>query len=310
MFSVIEVGPDAPVKSETMGTKRKFWFEHAELGFSLFKLARPGTGEDWSEKIAEQLCQLLGLPHARYELAVSVEGPGVVTPSFVPDPHVDRLLPGNELLEVVPGYAASGKPYRNSQHTLDLVLDTVGQPGIQLPPKWTPPDGVHSSADVFVGYLLLDAWISNTDRHHENWALVEQSIRGPVRQVVRYLAPTHDHASCLGCHENDAKRKRHLTTRDSNQTVSAYAGRAKSALYLAETARKPLTTLDAFLRAGQRRPEAARAWREQLKRITETQVHALFEQVPVERISPVATEFAQAILSANHYRLLSDSENP
>lgn len=308
MFPVIEVGPDAPIKSETMGTKRKFWFQHSELGFSLFKLARPGTGEDWSEKIAEQLCRLLGLPHARYELAVSAEGPGVVTPSFVPDPSVDRLLPGNELLEVVPGYAVSGNKYRNSQHTLDLVLKTVGQQDIQLPPGWMPPKGVHSAIDIFVGYLLLDAWIGNTDRHHENWALVEQSVQGPLGRTVRYIAPTHDHASCLGCHETDAKRERHLTARDRNQGVEAYAGKAKSALYLAETDRKSLSTLEAYRLAGQRRPAAARAWQEQLRNTAQDEVNALFYQVPPDRISPTAVTFAQEILTINRQRLLGETE--
>ena len=37
---------------------------------------------------------------------------------------------------------------------------------------WTPLTDVVEAVDVFVGYLMFDAWIANTDRHHENWALV------------------------------------------------------------------------------------------------------------------------------------------
>ncbi len=68
-FIVIKVTEDAS-NSEPMGTKPKFWFFHDELGQCLFKEARPDTGEDWSEKIASELCAQLGLPHAHYELAI------------------------------------------------------------------------------------------------------------------------------------------------------------------------------------------------------------------------------------------------
>ena len=46
-------------QDETMGTKSKFWFKHPELGRCLYKRIRPDTGEDWSEKVAEKLCELL-----------------------------------------------------------------------------------------------------------------------------------------------------------------------------------------------------------------------------------------------------------
>ncbi|MGJ3248762.1 MAG: hypothetical protein ACFE0I_22150 [Elainellaceae cyanobacterium] len=68
-FPVIEISSDAPEESEAMGTKEKFWFRDPERGLCLYKKARPNTGEDWSEKIAAELCQLIGLPHANYELA-------------------------------------------------------------------------------------------------------------------------------------------------------------------------------------------------------------------------------------------------
>ena len=53
MFPIIDVTSDAG-QLEPMGSKPKFWFEHAEWGACLFKTARPGSGEDWSEKLAEQ----------------------------------------------------------------------------------------------------------------------------------------------------------------------------------------------------------------------------------------------------------------
>lgn len=71
-FPIIEVPFDAPEIIEDLGTKEKFWFRHPNLDSCLFKKTRPNTGEDWAEKIAAQLSDLLGLPHTDYELAKGV----------------------------------------------------------------------------------------------------------------------------------------------------------------------------------------------------------------------------------------------
>lgn len=96
-FPIVEVPQDAPEELEAMGTKEKFWFRDRERGLCLYKKARPGTGEDWSEKIAAELCKLLGLPHADYELATLFDGSlGTISPSFLPE--AGSLIPGNEVL--------------------------------------------------------------------------------------------------------------------------------------------------------------------------------------------------------------------
>lgn len=96
MFPVVTVLPDAPRHSETLGSKPKFWYDDPDLGLCLFKEVRPGTGEDWAEKVAEHVCRRVGLPHARYELAEWNGKRGVVTP--VIKRTEERLILGNELL--------------------------------------------------------------------------------------------------------------------------------------------------------------------------------------------------------------------
>ena len=62
----------APVDLEQLGSKEKFWFLFANDRNGsrwLFKFSREGTGEHWSEKIAEQLCKHLAIPHVNYEIA-------------------------------------------------------------------------------------------------------------------------------------------------------------------------------------------------------------------------------------------------
>lgn len=330
-FIVIEVTEEAS-DSEPMGTKPKFWFFHDKLGRCLYKEARPGTGEDWSEKIVSELCALLGLPHARYELATYQGRRGTVSPIFlVPpkeilgqlsqmsfwgeghwgegfwsEPPKVRLTHGNELLlSLVPNYPElnCARKYRVSQHTLELILSIIGDGRTHLPIEWTPPPGIATAVDTFVGYLLLDAWISNTDRHHENWGVVEWT-EASTRNVIRYLAPTFDHASSLGCHETDENRRKRLSTTDQGFSVEAFAKKARSALYLKPDDKKALFTFDAFIEAAKRQPQAARVWLDRLAGVSNLETDKLFERLPSERITELGIEFARKMLDYNRGRLL------
>ena len=68
MFPVIEVKAEDAESIEQLGTKSKFWYRDGNKRM-LFKAEDRGTGEDWAEKIACELCALLGLPHVHYEMA-------------------------------------------------------------------------------------------------------------------------------------------------------------------------------------------------------------------------------------------------
>ncbi len=83
-FPIVEVPTNAARSEEAMGSKWKFWYGDPKLGDCLFKRSRPNTGEDWSEKLAAELCHLLGLPHAHYELAQWNGQPGTISPKLLP----------------------------------------------------------------------------------------------------------------------------------------------------------------------------------------------------------------------------------
>jgi len=297
-FVVYTVPDDAPAKDEPMGTKPKFWFAR-DGAMWLFKATRPDSGEHWAEVVAAGLAERLGLPHAHYELARWRDTAGAVTRRFTPEGH--DLVHGNELLaERDPNYPREGARYlRPQEHTIEAVRGVIGAEGLALPIGWQPPPGIESPVDVFGGYLLLDAWIGNTDRHHQNWALVVNSS-----QDQRYLAPTFDHASSLGAHVQDDERSRRLESRDPGFRVEAYVQRAdaRSALYLRPGETRRLSPVDAF------RAWSAEArcepWLEQLQSLTDQETEELMAAVPKVEISGPARAFAQAILMANKGRIL------
>jgi len=205
----------------------------------LFKQGRPGTGEDWAEKVASEIGGLLGIPHAEYAFAQWGDSRGVVTPTFVPPRGA--LVLGNEILaEFEPGYEKRVR-FRSRQHTGTLIFKALDRmPDLSAPRDADLPAGVETPAQVFAGYLMLDALIGNTDRHHENWGIVYDA------EGRSTLAPTFDHASSLGRNESDANRRKRLDTSDRGFTVAAYARRARSALYRRQSDAKAMGTVEAF----------------------------------------------------------------
>jgi hypothetical protein len=225
MFPIIRIDSRQVQSLEQLGTKRKFWYSAEDGTAMLFKAEERGTGEDWAEKVACELCTLLGLPHVHYELAHDepADVPGVVCATCAPPPWALGL--GNQLLlQRDPAYP-EGSKYKVRGHTVDAVAAVVRD--LQLPPAaYRPglPGGIDSALAVFAGYVLLDAWIANQDRHHENWG----ALRDPSGI---YLAPTFDHGASLARNVADAEKKERMESRDRNRQIPAFVRRARSAFY-------------------------------------------------------------------------------
>lgn len=283
-------------RTEVMGSKYKFWFQHEELGRCLYKqVKQQNLGEDWAEKVASQLCELLGLPHATYYLAETWEGNrGVVSPYFLPPGGT--LVHGNEILTPnVPDYPTRAV-YDNKQYTIDIVMSVIEAASVSLPMNWTAPSGIQTAVEVFIGYLLLDAWIGNGDRHHENWGFVRNKEVSTSVDAV-HLAPTYDHASCLGRELSDQKRQR--------LSLETYANKCYSAFYASVQDKKTLKTFDVFHQVAIRYPQAAQIWLEKLQQISKANIQEIFNQINTGRISTITVEFAKHILEFNQNRLLN-----
>jgi hypothetical protein len=300
MFQIVRVPENAPESTESLGTKEKFWYNNHQY---LFKKARANTGEDWAEKIAAEVAGVLGLPHADYEMAdwdlPSGSERGIISRNFC-DPG-EALILGNELLsEADPNYAVgSVSKFRVPTHTVERVIGTLRERAPALPKEWSTPHPADDAVDVFVGYLLLDALIGNTDRHHENWGVV-RAIDGRVR-----LAPTFDHASSLGRNLLDSERAGRLSTRDRNADVNAFGVRARCALYNNETDKHPLLTWQAFAAAMRYCTTGALRWLQVLDSVGDAEIATIIDNVPHERISDTAAEFAKQLMRQNKARILA-----
>lgn len=307
MYLIHQIDRQQAEDIEYLGTKRKFWFTLDGARY-LFKAEERGTGEDWAEKIVCELARELGLPHVEYELAHEYEGgtaiqPGVICPKFVSRPQSFEM--GNQLLvQRDLAYPSDDQmKYGIKEYTVEAVAPVIAE--LELPDaKWMAlcPDGIATSSDVFVGYLLLDAWVANQDRHHQNWGAIRDG------QHLR-LGPTYDHGASLARNVTDGEKKARLQTIDQNYTVAYFARRGASAFYGSVADKKTLSALEVFRRFAHYASAGANIWTERLRTVKPETVKAFLNEIPPQRMTPVTREFTLELLMINQQRLLNSTTN-
>ncbi len=177
--------------------------------------ARQSSGEHWAEKIVAEVAELLGVPHARVELAELQGRVGSITENVVPE-HFE-LIHGNEVLESAVSQQDTGElNFHLSDHTLAniwLALNQVFEVG----------DATNAKRQ-FAQYLVLDAVVGNVDRHSENWGV----LRGQGGTGFSWsLALSYDHGSSLGRELSDEQRDRRL----AGDRVGEYVERGRGGIF-------------------------------------------------------------------------------
>jgi hypothetical protein len=291
-FPILDVSTWDTVADETVGVEAKYWLEEPGTQTRwLYKsvMVKHGHvhGEDWAERSVAELAPLLGVPCARIEVAVRNGEHGCISADLRPPRH--ELQHGQVLLEErkAPGYV-HGTGKNHPGHTIEniqLVLEGVAPPpGLEL-------DFEATAFDIFAGYLTLDAWVANRDRHDNNWAVLRPVIDqgGPLR-----LCGSYDHASSLGFNLTEEKLPSQL------QRVNRWCEKGTAwrfdhgpATTLPELAAKALRTASA---------QARQHWLARLDQIDHDEVLALLERVP--RMSDLARTFAGRVLEVNRRRVL------
>ena len=288
-YPIVEVQPEWILGPEDMGSKTKFWYRHPgeQENHWLFKYPQPNTGQHWAEKIAAEIAGLLGIPHAKVELAVFKRKQGSATESFARGGR--ELVHGNQMLKrVVHGYDP-GKKFGQSNHTLAniwQVMDSV----------FVVPEGARRSMLRMAEYLILDALIGNTDRHHENWGILRKRTGDRWRG---FIAPSFDHASSLGRELLDVRRDRLL----AEGRLGGYAERGRGAIYWSENERRGPSPLELVRRAAHKYPDLFRQAGQQLQKIDEAGFRQIVDRVPSDWITASSRAFALALLRYNFEQL-------
>lgn len=275
---------DSPEVIEQLGSKPKFWFRLSDDDQPwLFKYTRENTGEDWSEKIASELAHLLEIPAAQVELALFMGKRGSASRSFVLTKQGFDLIHGSEVLSGrVLDYEKS-KQWHQSQHSIKNIITAVEA-------TFTPRQRIQQLRTL-AGFIVLDAVICNTDRHHDNWGL----LRGPFgRGRARHqVAPSFDHASSLGRELADDRRKALLKSND----IERYALKGRGGIYWKESDEKGENPLLLAIKAAKEYPSYFAPWIQKLRKLHPEDMAGIVERVPVICMSKEAREFSHRLMT-------------
>jgi len=277
-LDVIEVSSWIADQDEDLGARDKMWLVtpfDSQGSHALWKEGRPGgkiaeAGADlWAERIAAEIAPLMGIRAARVDFAVRNEVRGIISW------RVGRVLRhGNELLSGLhPEYKGASKgPVAG--YDLESIRTVLG-----------PYQGWFSGLsafDCFAGLLVFDALISNSDRHHENWAIMEDRAT---------LAPSYDHGASLGFN----------TSHRLQWDAEAFAGRGESRHFpnrptFVALARSALEMVS---------PDVGSRWLDGVDGVHNDNVQRVVDSVPATWMSDDARTFVVQLVSENRRRLLS-----
>ena len=283
LYRILQIDSKDQIQTEGMGSKAKSWFLVPEENNSdwLFKRSqREGSGEHWAEKIASEVAGLLGVPHARVELAEHQGNRGSITENIVP--YNWDLIHGNEVLESASLFQNdTGLNFHLSDHTLEniwLALDrTFGS------------DVACTEAKIrFAEYLVLDAVVGTTDRHSENWGILQ---RQDDSRTIESLAPSYDHGSSLGHELMEERRRRWL-----DQGVYVYVERGRGQIYWQKTDRYGPSPLELIRLAVSQYSEPFRTAIAKLDNFGDSALQGIVDAVPGDWMEPSARTFALELM--------------
>lgn len=304
-FPIVSIGRTEIAGEEQLGSKEKFWFRR-DGQLWLFKEARTinaptGTfvaGEDWAEKIGTEIAHRLHIPAATVELADYEGRRGCASQNFTTP--AQQLMHGNE---VMAGMLADYDPelrYRQANHTVENIIQAVT--------KMFPKQREHVAVlRQLASYLVLDALIGNTDRHHENWGFLWQ-VRVHIDEVTEVgrvskeydVAPTFDLGSSLGRELLDTRREQ-IMARDG---VVAWLRKGRGGIYEpgARHGASPLALVESTAR---QYPDFFRPTLDRLRATPLATLTEVVDRVPASRMTTTARMFAKAMLGVAYEKLRS-----
>lgn len=212
---------------------------------------------------------------------------------------------GNELLAgVIPGYDKD-KQRGQADHNFPNIVTTIET-------LFTNAKAREHTSLRMVGYLIFDALVGNTDRHHENWGMVIKLLTEPPadtaaetpRQFQVSLAPTFDHGSSLG-RELLGERARQLLA--DREGIKRYIRKATGGIFRDAEAAKGLAPMALVELIAQSYPSLYKPWRERIASMPEHGVLPLMEAIPRSCMSAASRDFVLAFLRETRSMILSIS---
>ncbi|MBG0717565.1 hypothetical protein G3N18_05640 [Microbacterium sp. 2C] len=304
-YPIVDVSAWTVVVEEQLGASEKVWLAapgvpHTPENRWLFKpvtLHSNGhmQGGDWAEKISAELAHLLGVPSAVVELGVRSGRAGTLSRNVRPDVEWETYTGGLWL------DASANVPFSlNSSvdrvhgatpgYSMQAIHDALQ--GVDVP--YGTSVGELDAFGYFTGFLVLDALVSNRDRHEQNWSVLRHALG---RERTR-LAAAYDNEGSLGYNLLDARRLELLADRPR---FDAFVARGTAWRFDWEEEPTP-SLVEAARRAVNLGANAARDhWCARLDLLDLADVEAIIHAVP--GMSEPARRFARSLITTNLGRM-------
>jgi HipA-like C-terminal domain len=152
-------------------TKRVLQDDHGNLWYFKCSARKAATDlkpekyfkyEFWSEVIAYQLGNSLGLDVLRYDAAVHDNEMGCISPLMIDQEKEQLVEIGRYMTVLNPGFNPADRK-THAEYSFEFLIETLEH------------FNQTEYLDVFLKTMLFDALIGNSDRHQENWAFITHS---------------------------------------------------------------------------------------------------------------------------------------
>lgn len=210
--------------SEGSGRSEKVWLINEETKqIGLFKFTKSDkTTEHVSEKLASDLATLLGLECAKIEIGKYDSRIGSM--SYLINNETEILIEGIYLInKCYPNYD-SYTMYDNKNkeyYSIEMILNSLDE---------------YNLSNDFFKISIFDFLIGNTDRHQNNWAVIEcdNNIR---------MCPMYDNSSSLCCYFEEENIESYLGN-DKVRFNSIVNSKSKSRIRINKKIKKEPTHLE------------------------------------------------------------------
>lgn len=288
MFPVIDVSEWEVDSYEPSGRGEHPWLLSPEGTAWLFKpctvRANRREGEDWAERIAAELASAIGLPAASIEMAVRQSIAGCISRDVKPATGWE-MQEGAVALSM-PDFVLEAK--NHAGHNIARVASALR--GIGVPPDYQLPEWM-DGYDLFCGFLIFDAWVTNQDRHEQNWSM----LRNPEGDWM--LAPSYDHGSALAFNLLDTRRR---TILGGNPGIEYWANRGRALRF--EDGRHTSLVAYALRALREANPHTEPFWKDRINAVDDSTAEAIIAATP--EMSDLARTFSLRLLVANRERVL------
>ena len=283
-----------------VGTRRKLLYTNPrtrEKAFFKYPYLDPRTGEElpgeiWSEKIAADIGDIIGVPTPKVDLANNEEGFGSLSYNFLK--QGEELIHGADFLSKFFEFRISlnvvGEDFdpRNPRHhKLLYVLKII--------------ESIKSSLVYdFINILIFDALIGNTDRHSENWGIIKTNLKDAPRARV---APAFDNGSSLGREFKTDEERISLLNDEKRLEKYIFGNKATACISFKDKKRvNHFELITILISIG---GDTVRKLLKQVARLRDDKIDRVLSSVPNEIMTEVSKEMVKKILMIRRNELFN-----